>query len=186
MSVVTQRKGEIIRLLKMIDSYPFTDQFKHEMMTYGYVLVCGAIEFMTENILEDWVNKTIKHHEKSDKYKGKIYIKNFLVIQSKTKKEQITKFSSTSLDGIRALITEIAGVEAREKFTSLLRQARQSIVIQSDIDERLKRICRFRHELAHGQKMPQDTQPNIAELREDFLFVYEHIIKNIIGCLPRV
>jgi hypothetical protein len=186
MNIILQRKYEIIRLLNAIDSYPSTGLFKHEMMTYAYVLVCGAIEFMTENILEEWLNKTIQHHGKSTNYKGKKYIKYFLSIQSKARYGNIEKFTSTKLEQIKGLITQVAGDSATNKFKLLLTQVPQPTTIQLDANARLERINRFRHDLAHGQKMPLNTQPNITELKEDFLFVYENIIRNIKNCLPRV
>lgn len=170
-------------MLDAIDGYSSTNPFKHEMMNFGYVLVCGAIEFMTENILQEWLNKTIQHHGHSSAYRGKKYVQYFLSMQSQAKEDSIKKFHSTDLNQTRELIKNIAGVAARDKFNQLLQQ---STVIQPDINARLERINRFRHDLAHGQKMPRDTQPNVVELKEDFLFVYKHIIKNIMRCLPRV
>jgi hypothetical protein len=56
MSAFTERKREITKLLKSIERYPSTNTFKHEMMTYAYVIVCGGIEFMIETILQEWLN----------------------------------------------------------------------------------------------------------------------------------
>jgi hypothetical protein len=181
-SVVLERKKEIVKFLTLIESYSSSGLFKHEMMTYAYVLVCGSIEFMTESILEEWLKKTIQRHDNSQKYRGKKYIQDFLSVQLSDKNDQIESFTSTKLSKIKELIGHIAGDSSKNKFNSLLSPAS----LQQDANARLDRISRFRHELAHGQKLPQDTQPNVTELKEDFLFVYKHIILNIKNSLPRV
>lgn len=185
MNILLNRKREIISLLDGIDKYPSTSIFKQEMMTLSYVLVCGAIEFMTESILQEWLTKTIKHH-KASSYRGRKYIQCFLDIQLQVREKNIKGFHSTNLDIIRELIKNVAGEDARNKFNALLQASQQSSTLYPDINARLYRINRVRHELAHGQKMPNDIQPNVSELKEDFIFVYEHIIKNIQKALPRV
>lgn len=182
MNIILERKKEIACLLKDIEKYPATSNFKQEMMVFAYVLVYGTIEFMIEGILQDWLNKTIKHHRASS-YRGRKYVQYFLDIQSQAREKNIEKFNNPSLDNIRVLIQEIVGKSAQNKFNKLFKQSR---VLQPDIDSRLKRIADTRHWLAHGQKMPKDIQPNVSELREDFIFVHDHIIKNIKKCLPRV
>lgn len=188
MNIILQRKKEVISLLEDVEKYPSTNPFKQEMMTFSYVLVCGAIEFMTESILHDWLNKTIKHHRSSSyRYRGKKYIQHFLDIQSQAREKNITEFHSTKLSEIKKLIGNIAGKSTKDKFSNLFDVSQISVAtLQPDINARLDRITRIRHELAHGEKMPNDIQPNVTELKEDFIFVYEHIIKNIQKSLPRV
>ena len=185
MNPILERKKSVIQLLKDIEGYPAISVFKQDMMAFAYVVVCGAIEFMTETIIQDWLNKTIKHH-KGLSYRGRKYVQYFLDTQSRAREKNIENFHSTDLDKIRELIKNIVGETARDKFNQLFQNTQQTLTLQPDINERLKRITRIRHELAHGQKMPNDLQPNIPELKEDFLFIYEHIIKNIKKCLPRV
>lgn len=185
MNIILNRKKEIIRLLNDIEKYSAMSDFKQEMMTFSYVLVCGTIEFMTENILQEWLAKTIRHHRVSS-YRGRKYVQYFLDTQSQAREKNIKDFHSTKLEGIRELIKNIIGENARNKFNTLFQASQQSVALQPDINARLERITRIRHELAHGQKMPNDIQPNILELKEDFIFVYKHIIKNIQKCLPRV
>ncbi len=155
------------------------------MMTFSYIIVCGAVEFMTETIIQDWLSKTIKHH-KGTSYIGRKYVQYFLDTQSQARGKNIDDFHSTNLDNIKKLIKEVAGETARNKFNTLFQGAQNTLTLQPDLNARLKRITDTRHYLAHGQKVPNDIQPNVSELREDFLFIYEHIIKNIKKCLPRV
>ncbi len=186
MNVILERKKYVVRLLENIENYPSTNQFKQEMMTFSYVIVCGAIEFMTETIIQDWLSKTIKHHKSSSYYRGRKYVQYFLDIQSQAREKNIDDFHSTNLDSIRNLIKEMAGETARNKFNNLFQSAQNTLALQPDLNERLKRITDTRHYLAHGQKVPNDIQPNVRELREDFLFIYKHIINNIKKCLPKV
>lgn len=185
MSNILVRKRYIIRTLKDIEKYPATGKYKIEMMTFSYVLVCGSIEFMIEEILQGWLNKTVKHH-KNISYRGKKYVQYFLETQMSARVKNIDCFNSTKLDRIRELIYNIAGDKAKVNFNSLFIASQQSTTLQPDINARLERISRIRHELAHGQKIPCDIRPNITELKEDFIFVYDHIIKNVKLCLPRV
>jgi hypothetical protein len=185
MSDILERKKYIIQILKDIDSYPATSVYKLEMMSFAYVLVCGAIEYMIETILQNWLNKTLKHH-KSTKYRGKRYVQYFLETQMDAREKNIENFHSTKLDQIRGLICNVAGEKSKNNFNALFNTAQNSRSLQPDINARLKRINRIRHELAHGQKTPNDIQPNITELIEDFKFVYDHIIKNVQSCLPKV
>ncbi|MDP3794334.1 MAG: HEPN domain-containing protein [bacterium] len=185
MSVILERKREVIRLLMDIEKYPATKDFKQEMMVFSYVLVCGAVEFMTESILQEWLDKTIKHH-KGSSYRGRKYVQYFLSTQAKAREKNIKDFRSTKLEVIRKFITEVAGVPARKKFDLLFTQSQQSLSLRPDINARLEKINRTRHEIAHGQKMPNDIQPNVSELKKDFIFIYDHIITNIKKCLPRV
>jgi len=141
---------------------------------------------MIETALQEWLNKSIRYHGNSGSYRGKKYISYFLIIKSQAGVKNIENFHSTNLERIYELIKNIAGDSSLGRFKALLKHANQSIVLQPDINARLERINQFRHGLAHGQKMPQDTQPNIIELREDFLFVYKHIVQNILKSLPRV
>jgi len=186
MGIVSDRKKEIDRLLKEIDRYPATSNFKQEMMSFAYILVCGAIEFMTETILQEWLYKTVKHHKSSTQYRGKKYVQYFLNSQSRAGEANIEQFHSMKLDQIRGLIKNVAGESAKDKFNQLFNIDNQNSILQPDINSRLDRVVRIRHELAHGQKMPNGIQPNIIELKEDFGFIYKHIIKNIQKCLPRV
>ncbi|MDD4901175.1 MAG: HEPN domain-containing protein [Patescibacteria group bacterium] len=185
MDNITERKKYVIQLLKDIEKHPATGDYKLEMMSFSYIMVCGAIEYMIENILHDWLNKTIKHH-KYALYRGKKYVQYFLETQMQAREKNIEYFNSTKLDKIRKLICDVAGKGAKINFNKLFNNSRQSMTLQPDINARLDRINRIRHELAHGQKIPSDIQPNISELKEDFIFVYNHIIKNIKKCLPRV
>ncbi|MBI4994728.1 hypothetical protein HZC21_03740 [Candidatus Peregrinibacteria bacterium] len=185
MNIIIERKKYIIRLLREIEKCPATLKYRQEMMVFSYVLVCGAIEFMTENILQNWLAKTIKHHT-SSKYRGKKYVQNFIEIQTQAREKNIENFTSTKLSEIKKLVGNIVGEKTKEKFNSLLDASQQSTVIEPDIAARLERINRTRHDLAHGKKIPNDIQPNISELKEDFIFVYNHIIGNIIKCLPKV
>lgn len=185
MNVLLERKKYVLTLLKSVENHPSTGVFKQEMMALSYVVVCGAIEFMIEYILYDWLNRTLKHHRDS-RYRGKKYIQNFLDVRSQEGEKRITKFHSTNLDRIKDLIEEIAGKQAKGKFSQLFQNAQNVYSISPDINARLDRINRTRHELAHGSKIPDDIQPNISELREDFIFIYEHLIKNVKTCLPKV
>lgn len=186
MNAVAKRKQDIVQLLAAIDDYPAIKAFKHEIMTYAYVLACVAIEFMVESTLGDWVDKSIKHHEKS-RYQGKSHVIYFLNIKSEAAVTEIKNFHSTNLDKIENLIKDVAGEMVMKKFKSSLKQRPpgSAFVLRQDIDERLKRISLFRHELAHGNKMPRETRPNISELRTDFLFIYNNVIKNLKNSLPR-
>jgi len=185
MSVLLERKKYVLTLLKNVENHRSTDAFKQEMMSLSYVVVCGAIEFMTERILYDWLNRTIKHHKYS-RYRGRKYVQNYLEIQSQTGERSIDSYHSTKLSEIKGLIGKIAGQLAKDKFIELLENAQNTSSINPDINARLERINRTRHELAHGSKTPDEIQPNISELREDFLFIYEHLIKNVKKCLPKV
>lgn len=185
MNVLLERKKYVITLLKSVENHPSTGAFKQEMMTLSYVVVCGAIEFMIEHILHDWLSKTLKHH-KGSRYRGKKCIQNFLNEQSQVKQKDIEEFHSTKLSQIRGLINKIAGQQAKDRFNQLFENDQSVYSINPDIDARLERINRTRHDLAHGTKIPNDIQPNIIELREDFLFIYEHLIKNVKKCLPKV
>lgn len=186
MSIISNRKKEVTDLLSDIEAYPSTNKFRQEMMSFSYVLVCGTIEFMTESIIREWLSKTIRHHKTAPYYRGRKYIQHFLDTQSQAREDSIEKFNSTALNRTKELIKNVAGEAAREKFNQLLQTANQSAALQPDINGRLERITRLRHELAHGQKMPNDLQPNVSELKEDFGFIYKHIIVNIQKCLPRV
>lgn len=185
MNNILERKRYIIRTLKDVEKYPATGVYKQEMMSFSYVLVCGTIEYMIETILQEWLNKTLKHH-KTVSYRGKKYIQYFLDTQVDAREKRIEGFHSTKLDQIRGLICNIAGEKAKTNFNNLFNSSQNSTTLQPDINARLERINRIRHELAHGQKIPNDIQPNITELIEDFIFVYDHIIKNVKSCLPRV
>ncbi|HAM87943.1 MAG: hypothetical protein US83_C0001G0114 [Candidatus Falkowbacteria bacterium GW2011_GWC2_38_22] len=185
MNDILERKKYIIRTLKDIDKYPATSVYKLEMMSFAYVLVCGAIEYMIETILQNWLDKTIKHH-KSAAYRGKKYVQYFLETQMGAREKNIEGFHSTKLDQIRGLISNVVGEKAKNNFNTLFNTAQNLISLQPDINARLERINRIRHELAHGQKTPDDIQPNISELIVDFEFVYNHIIKNVKSCLPKV
>lgn len=186
MSAVVERKIEVLKILRTIEKYPATSAFKHEMMTYAYILVCASIEFMIENIVREWLNKSIKHHDNSSAYRGKKYVEYYLTTNSIGLLSGIDKFSSTKLENIRWLIGNIAGDASKTKFNILFNQANQSLILQPDLNARLDRIRGIRHALAHGSKLPNDIQPNMSELKEDFLFVYKHIIQNVSNCLPRV
>jgi hypothetical protein len=185
MNVISERKKYINKSLGDINNYPATSLFKQEMMAFSYVLVCGAIEYMIEILLQDWLNKTIKHHNVSS-YRGKKYIQNFLEIQSQAREKNIANFHSTKLSEIKALIANVAGESAKDKFSKLLDSSQQSSALQPDINSRLDRISKTRHYLAHGEKIPLDIQPNISELLDDFNFVYKYIIVNIKKSLPRM
>lgn len=186
MNDILERKKYIIRTLKNIEQYPATSVYKLEMMSFAYVLVCGAIEYMIETVLQNWLNKTIKHHKSSVVYRGKKYVQYFLETQMGAREKNIEDFHSTKLEKIRRLICDVAGEKAKNNFNTLFNAAQNLTSLQPDINARLERINRIRHELAHGQKTPNDIQPNITELIEDFKFVYDHIIKNVKSCLPKV
>lgn len=185
MNIIDERKKYVNALLKDINKYPATSKFKQEIMVFAYVLVCGAIEYMVETLLQDWLNKTIKHHKKTS-YRGKKYVQYFLEVQSQAREKSIENFHSTKLCEIKGLINNVAGDSAKTKFNNLLETAQQSIVIQPDINARLDRISKTRHYLAHGEKIPNEIQPNISELIEDFNFVYKHMIVNIKKSLPKI
>lgn len=186
MDALLERKRDVLKLLRAVEKYPASSVFKHEMMTFSYVLVCGAIEYMVEIILQDWLDRTLKHH-RSISYRGKKYVQHFLDIQFHARNNDIGGFHSTKLSKIKEIICSVAGNEAKDNFSQMLVSSNQSASVQVNaIDSRLGRINRTRHELAHGQKMPGDIQPNITELKKDFIFVYEKIIKNIQKSLPKV
>lgn len=185
MNNILERKKYIMQLLTAVEKHPATGHYKLEMMSFSYILVCGSIEYMTEYILQNWLNKTISHH-KSTIYRGRKYVQYFLETQIQAREKNIEDFTSTKLEKIKDLIRAIAGENAKKKFNKLLGASKNSTILQPDIESRLERINRTRHELAHGQKIPTDIQPNITELKEDFKFVYKHIIKNIKLCLPKV
>lgn len=185
MNVIDDRKKYVNILLKDISKYPATSKFKQEIMVFAYVLVCGAIEYMIETLLQDWLNRTIKHHKKSS-YRGKKYVQYFLEVQSQAREKNIENFHSTKLSEIKGLVCNIAGDSTKIRFNDLLEASQLSIALQPDINSRLDRISKTRHYLAHGEKIPNEIQPNILELIEDFNFVYKHIIINIKKSLPKI
>jgi len=185
MNVIDERKKYVNTLLEGINKYPATGKFKQEIMVFAYVLVCGAIEYMIETLLQDWLNKTIKHHKKSS-YRGKKYVQYFLEVQSRAREKNIENFHSTKLSEIKGLVSNVAGDLSKIKFNNLLETSQQSAALQPDINSRLDRISKTRHYLAHGEKIPDEIQPNMSELIEDFNFVCKHIIVNIKKSLPKM
>jgi uncharacterized protein YutE (UPF0331/DUF86 family) len=175
-SAILERKKEIIGILDKIKKYPIRNEFRHEMMTYAYVLTNGAIEFMVETLLRDWIEKTIDIHSCARRYGGKIKVASYLNISSQISKTNISSFHSASYERIVSLIDETAGKTVRSRFKELVKQSK---AIEPDLDAKLKRINDFRGRLVHGESLPIAEQPNIDELKEDFVCVYKHIIKNL-------
>jgi N-acetyl-anhydromuramyl-L-alanine amidase AmpD len=154
-----------------------------EIMANCYVVTNGAIEFMVETILREWTSEHIKIHDKFSNYKGHKRINRFLSVVNTSIETKLNHFNDIQLDKIYELINFVAGEEIKIKFKNLLKNSRAN---EPDIDNRLEKIYRYRHSIAHGQKLPKETHPNLDELKTDFNCVYKHIIKNIIKALPRL
>jgi len=179
---IVRRKNEILSLFTQIKKYPAQGVFHHEMMTYAYILANGAIEFMVETLLREWIEKMVAIHSRSKRYGGKIKVSNYLSISSEISKTNISSFHSASYERIVSLIDEIAGKIVRNKFKDLVKKSK---VIEPDLDAKLKRINDFRGRIVHGESLPVFEQPNIDELKEDFGSVYKYIIKNLDTALQK-
>lgn len=173
---VLERKRQILSIIDQIRKSSATVGFRHEMMTYAYVLVNGAIEYMVETILREWVVNNVKMHANSKRYQGKVFVSKHLSISIEISNKTIDDFHSPSYGKIVDLIRNIAGDHASESFKELVKASR---VTEPELDAKLQKINSFRHRLAHGKAMPSDTQPNIDELGSDFKSVYKHIIHNL-------
>lgn len=182
MSPIIERKRAVLALLTELDNSKTTSQFRHEMMAFCYVLVCAAIEYCVETILADWVKKAGDCHNKSERYPGRKFTESFIAEQIKFKEGAIGSFTSTKLEKIQELVKSVAGDDCSKRLKIVLGNE----VDRNDLAARLERINRFRHTLAHGQQMPLSTQPNIQELKTDFLFVYSNLIQKINDCLPKI
>ena len=152
-------------------------------MTYAYILANGAIEFMVETLLREWIEKTIALHSRAKRYSGKIKVSSYLNISSEISKINISSFHSASYERIVSLIDETAGKLVRTKFKDLVKGSK---AIEPDLDAKLKRINDFRGRIVHGENLPAAEQPNIDELKEDFVCVYKHIVQNLDKTLRKI
>lgn len=182
-SAILLRKREILSIIDRIKRYPVRNEFRHEMMTYAYVLTNGAIEFMVETVLRAWIEKTVDRHSKSNRYSGKKKVTGYLHISSEISKKSISDFHSASYERILSLVEETAGKATKDRFKGLVQQSK---AIEPDLDAKLKRINDFRGRIAHGESLPSDEQPNLDQLKDDFSSVYKYIIKNIYIALETV
>ena len=173
---VLERKKQILFIIDRVRKCSVKNEFRHEMMTYAYVLTNGAIECMVEIILREWVVVNVKKHANSNRYRGKVGVGSYLGISVEISNKTIGQFHSPGYGKIVDLIRNVSGELATVRFKRLVEASR---VTEPELDAKLKKINDFRHRLAHGQTMPRDTQPNLDELRSDFKSVYTHIIKNL-------
>ncbi len=174
---VRKRKKEILSLLQLIKKYSVRKKFRHEMMTYAYILSNGAIEFMIETTLREWVKENINKHNKSVRYFGRKSVATYLKNSAEVLDLRVQRFNNpSSCNGIGDLIKDVAGEDAKNRFVTMVGVSR---VMEPELDAKLKRINDFRHRVAHGVTLPQDEQPNIDELIADFKSVYKHIVVTV-------
>ncbi len=175
-NAVLQRKREVLSIIDQVKKSSVSNKFRHEMMTYAYVLTNGAIEFMIETILREWAKENINKHGSVGKYSGKKRVSTYLRVSVEICYKKLSRFNNPDYDKIVELLKNVAGEDIKNKFRKLVKESRGT---EPEIDAKLKRINEFRHRIAHGGSLPKDEQPNLDELREDFKSVYKYIIKNI-------
>jgi hypothetical protein len=173
---VLERKKQILFIIDRVRKCSVKNEFRHEMMTYAYVLTNGAIEYMVETILREWVVVNVKKHANSNRYRGKIGVNEYLRISSEISTSTIDRFHNPDYGKIVELIKNVAGERVSKRFKELVDASKAT---EPELNAKLNKINDFRHRLAHGKTLPRDTQPNLDELRSDFKNVYAHIIKNL-------
>lgn len=176
---VLVRRNRVIKYIQRVRELPIR-QRSHESMCSCYVYTFGALEYMLETLIRGWIQSRVKQHKSP--YKGKKSVDAVIkaleqLAESNLKANNGIKYSTTC-----ELIEKLAGTQKKDMVKSVVDALPGG---SAALGSAIARIETMRHNIAHGALWPDETSPNLDDLENDFLFIYNGLIVAINQALPR-
>ena len=176
---VLTRRNKVSRLLVDTQSLP-PHQQTNDRMCFCYIIVFASVEYMIESLIRGWINHNVRKHKYPYPQKPRVdYIISVL--------NDLAEFNLERNNGIRygricELIQKLAGPTSKTSFKASVDAFPGG---SGALDTAIKRVETTRHRIAHGQLLPDEVSPNLAELQKDFDHIYACLVENLNAALPR-
>ena len=176
---VLVRKNRVSKIILGVRSLPPREQ-TNESMCFCYILAFGAIEYMLESLIKGWIQHSIRHHRHP--YPGKPKVDYVITVLNDMAEFNLEHNNGIKFGKICDLVDRLTGSTRR---TSLESGVDAYPGGRAALGAAIKRIETTRHNVAHGQLLPAEVSPNLAELENDFNHIYNCLVTNLDAALPR-
>ena len=176
---VLRRKQKV---LKYIDNVVNANPLKitNESMCYCYILSFASLEYMIETLIRGWIQSNIRYHKHY--YPGKSKVDNIIMVLNELAEGALKYNNGIDYDKICDLVGKLAGDAKKDAFMLEVKSfSGGAPALKASID----RIKIMRHNVAHGAVWPDETTPNVSELKTDFSHIYDCLIQALNTTLKR-